>query len=150
MVESTYKLDPRLAADTVSIGEWPLCEVLLMNDSQFPWLILVPKLAGIRELSELSEDQSLQLLAESRLCQKVMMELFSPYKMNVAALGNVVEQLHIHHIARQQNDVAWPAPVWGRQPVQPYDADTLKTRCEQLRLALEKQGDSITFIRKSA
>ena len=150
MVESTYKLDPRLAADTVTIGEWPLCDVLLMNDRQFPWLILVPKLAGIRELAELDEQQSQQLLAESRLCQQVMMALFSPYKMNVAALGNVVEQLHIHHVARQRDDVAWPAPVWGRQPAQPYGADELNSQCEELRITLEKQGDLITFTRKSA
>lgn len=141
-----YELDARLAADTVKIGEWPLCEVLLMNDSQFPWLILVPKLAELRELAELNDEQSQQLLAESRLCQQVMMELFSPYKMNVAALGNVVEQLHIHHIARQLDDVAWPAPVWGRQPVKAYSSDALDSRCQQLRLALEKQGDSIPFI----
>lgn len=145
-----YALDARLASDTVAIGEWPLCEVLLMNDSQFPWLILVPKLASVRELAELNDEQSQQLLAESRLCQRVMMDLFSPYKMNVAALGNVVEQLHIHHIARQRDDVAWPAPVWGKQAVKPYETDALNARCEELRLALEKQGDRITFVSKCA
>ena len=114
----SFKVATELARDSYHLTDWPLCEVRVMDDGQFPWFLLVPKVADVREVIDLSEDDQLQLLRESRfLCHWLKAE-YQPDKLNVAALGNVVPQLHIHHIARFQNDVAWPAPVWGRQPMQ--------------------------------
>lgn len=114
----SFTVATELARDSYHLTDWPLCEVRVMDDGQFPWFLLVPKVADVREVIDLSEDDQLQLLRESRfLCHWLKAE-YQPDKLNVAALGNVVPQLHIHHIARFQNDVAWPAPVWGRQPMQ--------------------------------
>lgn len=111
-----YRLDDRLANDTRHVGQLPLCEVLLMDDSQFPWVILVPRCENVVEILDLSTEEQSQLWQESRLVSLALRELFSPDKLNIAALGNVVSQLHVHHIVRYTSDVAWPAPVWGRQP----------------------------------
>jgi len=117
---SLFELHPRLAADTFEITRLPLCRVLLMNDAHYPWLILVPQRLGIREIHELSDADQIQLIRESSRVARVMSELFKPDKMNIAALGNVVPQLHIHHIARFETDAAWPKPVWGHIPARPY------------------------------
>ncbi|MGM7317523.1 HIT domain-containing protein [Idiomarina sp. ST10R2A5] len=117
----SFTVATELARDSYHLADWPLCEVRVMDDGQFPWFLLVPKVADVREVIDLSEDDQLQLLRESRfLCHWLKAE-YQPDKLNVAALGNVVPQLHIHHIARFQNDVAWPAPVWGKQPMQPLN-----------------------------
>ena len=114
----SFTIAQELARDSYHLADWPLCEVRVMDDGQFPWFLLVPKLADVREIIDLSEDDQLQLLRESRfLCHWLKAE-YQPDKLNVAALGNVVPQLHVHHIARFQTDVAWPAPVWGKQPMQ--------------------------------
>lgn len=123
---SSFTLDPKLSGDTFPVAHWPLCHVLLMDDALYPWLILVPRRQGIRELYELSRDDRQQWLEESIALGHWLMEEFGGDKLNVAALGNVVAQLHIHHIVRFQDDPAWPAPVWGRLPRQPYDAHALK------------------------
>jgi len=116
-----YTLASELARDSYHLTDWPLCEVRVMNDRQFPWFLLVPKVADVREAIDLSEDDQLQLLRESRfLCLWLKAE-YKPDKLNVAALGNQVPQLHVHHIARFQTDVAWPAPVWGKQPMLPLE-----------------------------
>ena len=120
---SDFSLDERLENDTYCLASWPLCEVLLMNDAQYPWVILVPRVADATELFDLSEDQRLQLDKESIFLGQTLMDLFSGDKLNVAALGNVVKQLHIHHVVRFAGDAAWPAPVWGKLPTQAYDAD---------------------------
>ncbi|WP_018981351.1 HIT domain-containing protein [Salinimonas chungwhensis] len=122
-----FDLDARLAADTFLVGDLPLCRVLLMNDQQFPWVILVPRREDARELFELSEQDQLAFMQESSQVCQTLNKLFEPDKLNVAALGNVVAQLHIHHVARFQNDIAWPAPVWGRQPAVTY-SDAQKTQ----------------------
>lgn len=127
-----YKLDERLAKDTHKIGQLALCDVLLMNDSQFPWVILVPQRDNIVEILDLSHDEQLQLWEESRQVSLALRECFHPDKLNVAALGNVVSQLHVHHVARYTSDVAWPAPVWGRQPAVPYTAEKAEALCKQL------------------
>ena len=127
-----FKLDERLQNDTVLVTDLPLCRVLLMNDSQFPWLILVPRINDLAELHELNNEQMTQFVAESRLTSKVLQNIFNAYKLNVAALGNVVRQLHIHHVARFESDIAWPAPVWGRQPAVPYSDEALAARLEKL------------------
>lgn len=114
-----FKLAPELARDSYHLSDWPLCEVRVMDDRQFPWFLLIPKVVGIREMIDLTEDDQNQLLRESRfLCHWLKAE-YQPDKLNVAALGNLVPQLHLHHIGRFQTDVAWPAPVWGKQPMHP-------------------------------
>lgn len=120
-----YCLHERLAADTLSLGRSRLCEVRLMNDQTWPWVLLVPALAGIREIYELSAEQQQVLMQESSTLSRGMMEAFGGDKMNVAALGNMVPQLHLHHIVRFEGDPAWPGPVWGKQAPVPYDEDRL-------------------------
>jgi diadenosine tetraphosphate (Ap4A) HIT family hydrolase len=115
-----FQLHERLAADTIDLGRSKLCEVRLMNDRTWPWILLVPALADIREVYELSETQQQRLMIESSTLSRTMMALFSGDKMNVAALGNMVPQLHLHHIVRFVGDPAWPGPVWGKQPPEPY------------------------------
>ncbi len=127
-----FTLHPRLAADTVLIGDWPLCRVLLMNDAQYPWAILVPRRAGLREGYQLDQLDQLQLLAESNHLGREMMKTFSGRKLNIAALGNMVPQLHIHHVVRHAGDPAWPAPVWGQRPATIYGAAELARRMQQM------------------
>lgn len=115
-----FQLHDRLSADTIGLGASSLCEVRLMNDSTWPWVLLVPAVPGIREIYQLSADQQHQLLRESSVLSQVMMDVFGGDKMNVAALGNMVPQLHLHHIVRFEGDPAWPGPVWGRQAPVPY------------------------------
>lgn len=115
-----FQLDHRLSADTVSIAESGLSLLLLMNDRRYPWLILVPKLAGLTEVFELDEDDRSRLWEESCALGRALSLDFGADKVNVAALGNVVRQLHVHHVARFLNDPAWPGPVWGHSPRVPY------------------------------
>lgn len=132
----TFALHPQLAADTLVVGDFPLSRLLLMNDAQYPWCILVPRIAGAKELHRLDDADQLQLLRESVALARAMEAAFKPHKMNVAALGNMVPQLHIHHIARYRGDPAWPAPVWGKHPAQAYESALALQRMEQLREAL--------------
>jgi len=130
--EKRFQLDARLENDTVRIASWPLCDVLLMNDSQYPWCILVPRVSGLSELFQLSRIQRQQLDLESIYLSKTLMHVFDGDKLNVAALGNVVKQLHIHHLVRFSNDPAWPAPVWGKLPAKAYSDEGLKYCLEAL------------------
>jgi diadenosine tetraphosphate (Ap4A) HIT family hydrolase len=123
-----FILHPQLAADTVLLGEFPLCQVLLANDGNFPWLILVPKVNGITEFHELSDQQQVQFLSESNAVSKLLKDGLSADKINIAALGNMVPQLHIHHVARFKEDACWPKPIWGQIPA--------VTRTEQQTLLL--------------
>ncbi|MES0875209.1 HIT family protein [Sinimarinibacterium thermocellulolyticum] len=132
-----FELDPRLAADTLPVGDGPLCRVLLMNDQRYPWVILVPRVAGVTELYQLTSAQQRQLLDESMRLGERLMAHFAGHKLNVAALGNVVAQLHVHHIVRYRDDAAWPAPVWGRHPPQPYGAEGAQARVAELRRLLD-------------
>ena len=131
-----FELHPQLAADTLVVGDLPLCRLLLMNDRQYPWTILVPRRAGLREIYELHESDQLRFWRESAQLSQVLMRAFSGDKLNVAALGNMVPQLHIHHIVRFKGDPAWPAPVWGKHPAQPYDGAALSERLQLLRSLL--------------
>ncbi len=135
-MKSPWQLHTQLAADTLAVGDFPLGRLLLMNDAQYPWCILVPRIVGARELHRLDDADQLQLLRESVALSRAMEAVFAPHKMNLAALGNVVPQLHVHHIARYRGDAAWPAPVWGRHPAQPYDAAQRDERLLKLREAL--------------
>jgi diadenosine tetraphosphate (Ap4A) HIT family hydrolase len=116
----TFELHPRLAADTLALGDFPLCRLLLMDDAQYPWFILVPRREGAREIYLLDEADQAQLLRESSRLSRALMDAFKGLKLNVAALGNVVPQLHVHHIVRFAGDPAWPGPVWGRHAPRPY------------------------------
>lgn len=135
-----FELHPQLAADTHPVGDLALCRVLLMDDAHWPWAILVPRRAAVREIFELGEDDQAQLLRESSLVAQRMAGLFGADKMNVAALGNVVPQLHIHHIARHRGDPAWPKPVWGQLPRRPYDAAAARATVARLAAALDLPG----------
>ncbi|MBN8482299.1 MAG: HIT domain-containing protein [Xanthomonadales bacterium] len=109
-----FELDARLAGDTHFIGDLALSRVLLMDDARWPWLILVPRRAGLRELVDLEVDAQYVLLDEINRTARLLQHLHAPDKLNIAALGNVVAQLHVHVIARHHQDAAWPSPVWGR------------------------------------
>ena len=113
---NAFVLHPQLAQDTHFVPELPAGRVLLMNESRYPWLILVPRRANVREIIELSADERTQLWAESDQISRTLMALFQADKLNLGALGNLVPQLHLHHLARFQTDAAWPAPVWGKFP----------------------------------
>ncbi len=135
-----FELHPQLAADTILVGDFPLCRLLLMNDRQYPWTILVPRRAGLREIYELHESDQLRFWRESAQLSQTLMRAFGGDKLNVAALGNMVPQLHIHHIVRFKADPAWPAPVWGKHPAQPYESAALSERLQLLRSLLNLEG----------
>jgi len=126
------KLDPRLLTDCVVLGKFELCNVLLMRDANYPWCVLVPDREGMSEVFDLSKEDQEQLKLESNTLLEFLKKEFNADKMNVAALGNVVPQLHIHHIVRYTSDIAWPTPVWGAFPAKEYSDDELKNRIEVL------------------
>ncbi len=115
-----FTLDARLQAETTEIGELDLCKILLMDDSRFPWIVLVPKRAGLVEIIDLGSADLQRLMDEIATASGVLEAATSPYKLNIAALGNIVRQLHVHVIARFENDAAWPSPVWGKGERVPY------------------------------
>jgi len=122
------KFDPRLLNDCEVIGKFKLCYVLLMRDANYPWCVLVPDREGMTEVFDLSEDDQKQLNFESGTLLEYLKNEFNADKMNVAALGNVVSQLHVHHIVRYKTDIAWPSPVWGAFPAKTYTEDELANR----------------------
>ncbi|MBA1229237.1 HIT domain-containing protein [Pseudomonas viridiflava] len=128
-----FVLDSRLLQDTRPLGDFPLCWLLLSNDSSYPWFILVPRRTDISEIFELSPEEQLQLWQETTTLSRILKDVFSADKINVAALGNVVSQLHMHVIVRKRDDAAWPAPVWGKQPAVPYTDEAFATIRERLR-----------------
>lgn len=138
-----FALDPRLQQDTFPIGDFPLCRLLLSNDSNYPWFILVPRRDDISEIFQLNAADQQLLWQETTALAKVLKDSFDADKLNVAALGNVVSQLHMHVIVRKREDAAWPAPVWGKHPAKPYSADQVAAIRERLRLLLA--GD-FTFV----
>lgn len=133
---SNWQLHPQLADDTTPVIELPLCEVRLMDDANHPWLVLVPRVAGITEIIDLDAAQRLQLSEEIDTACRALRTLFKPDKLNVAALGNMVPQLHMHVIARYRSDIAWPRPVWGAANARPYAPEELIERINALRKAL--------------
>ncbi|WP_188149822.1 HIT domain-containing protein [Teredinibacter waterburyi] len=137
-----FELDPVLSADTHIIGQFELCMVLLHKDANYPWCILVPKRRGLREIHHLGELDQQQLMRESSHLSEVMTSLFAPNKMNIAAIGNIVSQLHLHHVARFKDDPTWPKPIWGALPPTDYSAAALQKRIERLRSSLEGEGFS--------
>lgn len=131
-----FVLHERLAADTVALDDWPLCRVLLMNDANYPWLILVPRRPDLKEIHDLGKDDRAQLTEEICRASLALLSRFTPDKINVGALGNLVPQLHVHVIARFTTDPAWPGPVWGKQPPVPYESAALQERVAALKEAL--------------
>lgn len=131
-----FVLDARLQQDTVSVGDFSLCRLLLSNDSNYPWFILVPRRPDISEVFQLSSQDQLQLWQETTALSLKLKQLFNADKLNVAALGNVVSQLHMHVIVRFREDAAWPAPVWGKHPAKPYTAAQLSALRERLQQLL--------------
>ncbi len=137
MSETGFQLHPNLLADTVLVCDLPLCRVLLMDDANWPWLILVPRRAGLRELLDLSREDRIALIDEIDLASRLLQARYEPDKLNIAALGNQVEQLHVHVIARSRNDPAWPSPVWGRFPPLPYATDSRARLAQELAMQLD-------------
>ena len=135
-----YALHPQLAGETVPVCDLDLCRVLLSKDATYPWLVLSPRREGLRDLHDLSEADGIAALAEIRRCSRALVDLFGPDKMNVAALGNQVPQLHIHIIARFATDPAWPGPVWGKVPPASYDEAARDALIGRLRKALGQNG----------
>lgn len=133
---SQFQLHPLLARDGVLVGRLSLCRLLLHNERRYPWLVLVPERPGLRELDELDEADAAALWQDLRRVSQVVRTLFQPDKLNVAALGNVAPQLHVHVIVRYQEDDAWPRPVWGVHPALPYEVTALEERLICLRTAL--------------
>ena len=137
MTALTFSLHPQLAADTTLVGDLPLSRVLLMNDANYPWLILVPRLPAITEIIDLEENAQIQLTGEIAKAAEALKALTACDKLNVAALGNMVPQLHVHVIARRRSDAAWPKPVWGVVPAKPYDDAARARLADDLRRALQ-------------
>ncbi len=138
-----FELDPRLEADTHMLGDFPLCRLLLMNDANYPWFILVPRRAGVREIFELSIDDQHALLQESSFLAERLQTVFGADKINIAALGNQVPQLHLHHIVRYENDAAWPGPVWGAHPARAYGQKELAAMLLKVGMVLNEGTEQV-------
>jgi diadenosine tetraphosphate (Ap4A) HIT family hydrolase len=133
----TFGLAPRLAADTHEVGDFELCRVLLMNDSRYPWLILVPRRAGLSEIHDLTAEERSLLIEEAARAGAGLKSLTNAKKINTGALGNMVGQLHVHVVARFVGDAAWPGPVWGSGRSLPYEDEAASRLVAGLRRALE-------------
>ena len=134
---SSFELDERLARDSYPIAELPLCQLRLMNDARFFWLMLIPRREGVSEVFDLKEADQRQLWHETSEMARMLKALTQADKINVASLGNVVAQLHMHVVARRRSDAAWPGPVWGHGQAQPYDLDRLTSQRDLLLAQLE-------------
>ncbi len=119
-MSEAFELHSQLAADSFAIAKWPLCEVRLINDANYPWLVLIPQKPGLKDFDDLSPEDMALAGEEIRAASKALRQLYQPDKLNVAALGNQVPQLHIHVIARFHSDAAWPNPIWGVVPARAY------------------------------
>jgi diadenosine tetraphosphate (Ap4A) HIT family hydrolase len=131
-----FTLDSRLAADTLRVGDLPLSRVLLMNDRRYRWVILVPRRAAVTEWMDLDEADGIALWRESMQLGQVLRDLYGGRKLNIGALGNLVPQLHVHHVVRQADDPAWPGPVWGHSVAEPYRDREAAGIVQELRSAL--------------
>lgn len=137
----TFELAPRLVADTVAVVDWTLSRVLLMDDRRFPWLILVPRREGLRELHELEAADRARLIEEIVRASAALTRAFAPDKINVGMLGNLVPQLHVHVVARRRDDPAWPGPVWGAGERLAYRAAERVAQLDTVRAALRDERE---------
>jgi diadenosine tetraphosphate (Ap4A) HIT family hydrolase len=133
MPDSAWSLHPKLKEDTIDIGDLPLCKVLVINDANYPWLMLVPRRPEKVEIIDLDEVEQAQLMAEVSRAARAVKDITKCDKLNIAALGNMVPQLHVHVIARRTNDAAWPRPVWGVVPPLAHDAAEVQHFISALR-----------------
>jgi len=129
----SWSLHPQLEQDTEPVGDLPLSRLLVNNDANYPWLLLVPRQAGIREITDLDDKDQSQLMIEIAHTSRALKDVTACHKLNVAAIGNMVPQLHIHIVARQRDDPAWPKPVWGAAPARAYDLAERKRFITALR-----------------
>ena len=129
----TWSLHPQLESDTVTVGELSLSRVLAMNDANYPWLILVPRQAGAIEIIDLDDEKQAELMDEIALLARVLKDVTACDKLNIAAIGNLVPQLHVHIVARRRNDAAWPRPVWGAAPPRAYEPTALEQFIQSIR-----------------
>jgi len=134
-----FQLDPRLNKDCIIVGTFELSLLLLMNDANYPWFILVPQKHDVSEIFQLGDEQQQQLTRESSQLSRALATTFNSDKINIAALGNIVKQLHIHHVVRYQDDPSWPAPIWGRHRAHPYTNEEQALVIRQLVNALGKE-----------
>jgi diadenosine tetraphosphate (Ap4A) HIT family hydrolase len=132
----SFLLDARLAADTSPVGDLALSRALLMNDARYPWVILVPRRAGLVEITQLTPQERAQLMEEAALVARALSALPEVEKINVGALGNSVRQLHVHVVGRRAGDAAWPGPVWGHGTAEPYEPAACEARRNGLRVRL--------------
>lgn len=132
-----FQLHPRLKEDCIAVGRFDLCQLLMMNDSQYPWFILVPEKAGLTEIYQLGKAERQILIEESSYLAENLAALYQADKMNIAAIGNLVPQLHIHHIVRYQTDKAWPAPIWGKFTAIPYTQQQIADIIVQVKQQLK-------------
>ncbi len=130
-----FQLHPQLEKDSSPVYDLPLCEIRLYHNAAFPWLLLIPQRANCTEIIDLTASDQIQLLKEIVLTSKILKAHYSPKKLNVANLGNVVEQLHIHVIARFESDAAWPNPVWNSSVNKNYSIENKKNMIDRLHLA---------------
>jgi len=134
---SPFELDPRLAADSIFVADGPLSQLRLMDDERFPWLVLVPRVAGTDELIDLDDDSRQLLLAEIRYAGNLLRACAPCDKLNIGALGNIVRQLHVHIVARTDSDAAWPGPVWGAGSRERYQPQSRERRLDRLKAGLQ-------------
>ncbi len=134
-------LHPQLEKDTVLLGQFLLSKLLLVRDANYPWLILVPAREAVSEIFQLDEADQQQLQRESSCIAQLLSEEFKADKINIGALGNIVPQLHIHHIARYESDIAWPGPVWGAHPAKDYSEAELSVVIRKVKEALTQRFD---------
>lgn len=133
-----FFLDSKLKADTFFVTDLKISRVLLMNNANYPWLILVPRRPDLVELTDLTFDKQIEVLREINLVSQILQRKFQPHKLNIGALGNVVRQLHIHVIARFENDAAFPKPVWG-EASKPYEQKDVQDLVQEIKLYLENE-----------
>jgi len=133
---SQFTLDPQLDTDSLPLLELDLCTLRVMNDATYPWILMVPKQAGLAELIDLSIEDQHRLTDEIRIVSTALQSLTHCDKLNVAALGNMVRQLHIHVIARFEGDAAWPGPIWGKRPTVPYEEETATALIAAMKTAI--------------
>ena len=129
----SFELHAQLDADCETLGDLPLCRVLLMRDARFPWLILVPRVAGLRDFHELAQEHRPNLFDEIEKASLALKTYADASKINVAALGNMVPQLHVHVIARREDDAGWPGPVWSAGPAHPLEGEALSECAQRLK-----------------
>ncbi|MEP1445112.1 MAG: HIT domain-containing protein [Paraglaciecola sp.] len=138
---NTFVLHPQLHKDSEFVLDLPLCTLRIIKDANYPWVILVPRLADIQDVIDLSDHQQQTLWQESALVSRALKHLFTPDKLNIAALGNMVPQLHLHHIVRYQSDISWPNPIWGQAPFKAYSDAQLVEQVNLIKTEIETRKD---------